>query len=525
MSDGASPLADAASQSPVPISDIEAQKLDLEKEKLAFEKLKFEAERSKREKDLEKLDQEIREYKLPIWRKSSSIGAIATIFVALVAGLLTFGTDIFKSNIRSLIADRSKLKAAVVRLTVEQSALRSNAEALRQQTQTLSQEKQALSEKQAALILDRNSLLRSTASLRTQKANLQHEVLVAPIKTQMSLLETEDQLNVFVLTPALPSDAAIKTLSDAVVGQKNDASLIQLVENYFDTAKYHTTKAAIALILFRATGRVKWRSEILTEAAADLDVNSFFQFHNLDYYLRLLGASDLFFLPQEKVEVLKTLYLRLAKEPAKDPDLAEEAKSPELAEAKAQLAANQRSFTITSFCSVAKWDRDATVTFRDPWFACQKGLLEELPADLSLDSDRQRDSVRLFEFSQEIYGIALLRQTELRGVTAFKDGEVVPTGYLPTAKAGCPAFQQSFPLCVDWATNVAPPTDSDAVFRIWFKSFPAYAQWLRENEAVATALLDPEHKALSKVSEDVMGKVFDGVWITQSDLGATDNRR
>jgi hypothetical protein len=129
------------------------------------------------------------------------------------------------------------------------------------------------------------------------------------------------------------------------------------------------------------------------------------------------------------------------------------------------------------------------------------------------------------DFSHQIYGIALLQQTQVLGIGSFQDGEIVASGYFLSSEGKCPFIEASFPLCADWNSHMpANADDAEQHLRIWYKSFPIYGQWLKENSVVVSALLDPEHKVLSKVDDDVMGELYDGIWIRETDLQKDGHR-
>ena len=245
-----------------------------------------------------------------MWRKSSSLGAIATIGVATLAGILTFGTDVFKSNIRTLVIDRSRLKKTVASLTYEENKLKANTELLQQQTANLTREKQELSQNQAALVLQRDALREGTNALRSQKSKLEKDVLLAPIQTRISLLEPGDGVDYLAL--GYPSDASIQSLADYVTAHHNDAQVVNLLEQSCLGASRDSTRAAIALVLFRATGKARWK-EVIASAALDslkggiVTTLSFFANGNLPYFLRLMNYEGLFS-DDEKSSILRDLY-------------------------------------------------------------------------------------------------------------------------------------------------------------------------------------------------------------------------
>ena len=151
---------------------------------------------------------------------------------------------------------------------------------------------------------------------------------------------------------------------------------------------------------------------------------------------------------------------------------------------------------------------------------CHKRLVRELAEQLRTRGDKYV-GFGLYEFSPETYGIALLKETQILGTSYFMDGETAEPDLIVGASEKCPGFDESFPLCADWiARKGTSPVNANLELRIWHSSFSKYGSWLSENSELVDALLDPNHKVLSRVNDNTMGKLFDGVWITKSDLVA-----
>jgi hypothetical protein len=88
-----------------------SEKLRLDRDKLSFERQKYDEEATKRRLEAEKLEQEIRDLKRPWYGKPSYLQPLATLLVAIVGGVIAFGTDVFKSNLLTLQREREKLQA------------------------------------------------------------------------------------------------------------------------------------------------------------------------------------------------------------------------------------------------------------------------------------------------------------------------------------------------------------------------------------------------------------------------------
>jgi hypothetical protein len=86
----------------------------------------------------------------------------------------------------------------------------------------------------------------------------------------------------------------------------------------------------------------------------------------------------------DKPETLKAPYLKLTE------NLGAEKQGPgdknsELNKIQMELARLTKENLFYEICQIAKWDKHATLTYREPWFACRISLLEKLPTDLKAD--------------------------------------------------------------------------------------------------------------------------------------------
>lgn len=361
------------------VNPLEQEKLAVEREKLALEQSKFAAEEAKRSKEIEKLDEEIRELRRPFWKKASSVPALATISLAIIAGTLTFGTNLFKSNILALIAERTHLKKTVAQLSAQEQTLTRARDSLEKERDALVAERRALSENQVHLVAQRDALKQSARMLQQQKVKLQQDVLLAPIQTRIALLSPESPFG--LLQYGGPSDESLKTLTDFAVAHKADARIIQFFEDSFRHAEVETTKGSLAFILFEATGQPQWKDTIRQLARPTIATLGW---SNLTFFLHLMNSPGLFS-KDEKVTILKEFYT----------DLAGHA-SPERQE-------GTTSSDSVKLCAIAKWNKDATTAFREPWLKCRLALIEEYQTN-----PEARNS--LYYFSPQIYGILVLSE-------------------------------------------------------------------------------------------------------------------
>jgi hypothetical protein len=112
---------EASSNSPT--GDLEAMRLKLERDKHDLEVRKFEADQLKRELEARKLQEEVHEFQRPWYVKPAYVGPLSTVTIAIVGGLIAFGTDVFKSNVLTLRKDRDELTQSVSVLRQAQTKL------------------------------------------------------------------------------------------------------------------------------------------------------------------------------------------------------------------------------------------------------------------------------------------------------------------------------------------------------------------------------------------------------------------
>jgi hypothetical protein len=109
---------------------------------------------------------------------------------------------------------------------------------------------------QSELTDQRDSLVRRTDSLRLEEAKLEHEVLLAPVRTRIALLSQKVRSNPALVCRIAPSDESILSLSEFAVAHKNDPQVNDLFQRLFSEAKGNTTKAAIALFCLDRQGKL-----------------------------------------------------------------------------------------------------------------------------------------------------------------------------------------------------------------------------------------------------------------------------
>src|ERR1700722_5546472 len=169
---------------------LEIQKLQLEREKLAFEVRKFDEDQAKRELESTKLKEEVRELRRPWYQRPSYLGPIATITVAIIGGLIAFGTDVFKSNVVALRSERDQLSqnvkdlgSAKTKLSAENSKLSADNSQLRDAGNVLQRNVTTLGNKTA-------SLLKDNGQLQNEKKRLSDEIVLTELKTHLTIIQS-----------------------------------------------------------------------------------------------------------------------------------------------------------------------------------------------------------------------------------------------------------------------------------------------------------------------------------------------
>jgi hypothetical protein len=148
--------------------DLEFRKLSLEEKKFAFEVQKHSEEKPLKDLEREKTAAELGELKKPWWRKAPYLAPVATISVAIVGGILAFGTDLLKSNVPKLLQQRQQLVDTNAALQKKETELAGQIQNYKVQIQALQRERATLAAKlpfdqfQALLsALERETKLRS----------------------------------------------------------------------------------------------------------------------------------------------------------------------------------------------------------------------------------------------------------------------------------------------------------------------------------------------------------------------------
>jgi hypothetical protein len=259
-------------------NNLDEQKLLLERDRLAFEIRKYDDDRPKREKELAKLDEEVRELRKQWYRKAVYLGPVATVIVAIVAGLIAFGTDFLKSDLLELHKSVSGLKS----------------------------EKDQLSGEKDQLTRDVQELKQNTASLTRQNLELSEGVRLAALKTHLEILRS-------VPAGGLAASASLGQLfALAERNRGRSATVSALLAAYADTRASIELKCVLSQALFKATGKPEWKSRArgssLQAVVAQLDSPSLVRgLNHQSIFLRLL-ADGTVFTRREKVAFLKTMY-------------------------------------------------------------------------------------------------------------------------------------------------------------------------------------------------------------------------
>jgi hypothetical protein len=507
-----------------PPKSLDVQKHELEKAKLEFEVRKFDADQSKRQWELEKLIEEVREIKKKWFLKPDYLGPTSAVIVAIIGGSIAFGTDIFKSNVVKLVAERDTLKRSVSTLTLDE-------ENLKHERQRLSIENAKLSSDQLKLKSQADSLRENANHLMGENASLAEDLQLSELKTQLKVIEDPSD--------GTPLDLSNKSfqfiLNKLAVDKSRDA--ISLIEHAYskDQSPYEV-KAALAFALFKATKKNEWKAALRSTAiyGAETKLNPTYITLDAPIYFELLKDPSVF-LSDERATILQEMYRYVKAVPLlKEGDL---------------FTWNQKDRLSKSLQTLATWDREATIKFRDPWFDYVSRVfnLEDncigqrnsfgLNLAFSVDSGcsfgnmrQSSDPPKLFTISPEAYGILLLRTLQGPPEVSFEDGHwPIEALMISRVENHCPDFPDSFPLCQDWKNHLETwkeqnkdkkffSADITNGYQIWHTSMPNYASWLEQNRKLVALWSDPSFRGLRVVDDKTMGKIFDKEWIGPEEL-------
>ncbi len=456
---------------------------------MSFEIRKFDADKPKREREIAKLDEELRELRRPWYRKSSSL---PTIVVAIVAGILAFGTDVFKSNVVTLKRERDQLVKNVKDLSTQKAKLANNNSVLSQ---------------------DEDRLGRRVSILTKQKGALSQEILVTELKTDLRTIQSAGEFDLDLSNPSL-EDLLVVAKQD-----KGNVQAIQTLQSAYDAAfSSQRVKAALCLALFLATENTLWKERLrqlsLDGISSELRSSNTLRFwvalrpppfgpHSI--YLELLKEPSVF-AADEKVATLRQLYETVLASPASNLPLA--------------FPSTQTDDPVGV---LADWDEDATVGYRDPWFDYLRHLYELYESEHSnqplFNQTLRVNAFTLQFYSPEAYGIRLIKSF------AEQDTDrTVETGVYG-GDNDCSPFPSNFPLCAQWikvpqAVQGVPdlgPFHLTRQFVLSTANIAAYRKWLSANQDLVNAWTDPSFSRLRQCNDATMRRIFRREWVDALD--------
>lgn len=509
------------------LQDFEQQNLQLEKDRLAFEIRKFDADQTKRQCEVEKLEEEIRELRRPWYKKAAYLSPIAAITVAIIGGMIAFGTDVFKSNVLALRSERDQLSQSVKDLTSAKNTLTAENDKLSRDNNELHKTEilltskvNELRDKAEDLSKDNNRLQVSIRDARKEKDALARDILVTELKTHLKIIRS-----LAPFSHLERSNQSLQNLFTIAEQSGSNPDAVSLLESgYNDPGSSPEVKGALCLALFKATGRPEWKTRLrefsIEQVIRKLRSRSRIDGLNRNSIFLALLADDSVFTVAEKVETLRTMY----------------------AVARTETGTLSRFYSLVDdpFYTVVEWDEDATVAFRDPWFDYVGRLHDLREWDVPLSANLYEfDSPRLLHVAPQAFGVLLLKSLNDAPVSVVTSDRAIPTGTIDlSADPRCPFFPESFPLCRDWAPPLKPGETpsfsivgplSPSTFRssvtssfiIKSSSLSIYRQWVHDNQELVSIWTDRTFNALRKVNDNVMRRILRGGWVETSELRGT----
>ena len=294
--------------------DLERQKFALEKCKLKLELQKYDDDKATRDLAREKAQEELRDLKKPWWKKPAYLSPMATIMVAIVGGLIAFGTDALKSNLPRLLSERQELSKKNMELRSKSSQLSDQIKAARGQIAALKQQKEALAEQ---LPLDR------------------FQALIAVIERKAAL------------EPLQLDDPAFRDAYKAATDGGPGSEVVRTIERKRADASYPPSlRAGFAFILYKVNHDLKYKQTLATDSLRSFsDVVSkgwIRDRRTVEPYVTMLADPTIFDL-QERIDHLRTMFALVD---MSDP-------------------ANTTDYTLIHVLATS--DDDSVLRFRDPW--------------------------------------------------------------------------------------------------------------------------------------------------------------
>jgi hypothetical protein len=443
--------------------DIETRKLALEERRLDFEIRQYDDGNGLRKKQLSKLDQEIADLKRPFYRNPAYLTPVATILVALISGFIAFGTDLLKSNIASLVRERSNLQNQVQFLKNDQSRL--------------DQTNRALSDQVGGLQGQIGSLQKEKDAIAAQLPFDKVQALLSVLKETSS-----DSLNL--------SDASFEDIGKLALAAGPNSSIVSfLASEYNSPACPKQLKIGLALILYKTTKNLAWKSSI-RQASLDgvFDEIRHFQANQNPrfdfFYMQVLRDPNVFNL-EDRREILSQMYGSI-----KNADI------------------NNSKVSLEIYW-LATWDEEATVEYREPWLDYFSFAAKDSPSSDHIST--------LARVSRQAYAIRVIDVVTHSTLTS-------PITIVAPDKHSC-MYPADIPLCSDYArgywdvSSVAEREknkSADPQFIVPFERRQVYADWEQHNDHLTRFWLHPE--ALRSLSPNLFRKIYRQEWITDDQI-------
>ena len=459
-------------------SDLELRKMVLDERRLDFEIRQYEDAKTSRDQELVKLEEEIKELKRPFYTKAAYLTPAATIAVALIGGFIVFGTNLLKSNISSLLSQRKQLSGQVKSLTEHAAAIeRANGD-LRGNLSQLS-DRIAKSQNEIQDLQDQKRELAAQLPLD----RVEELLSVLKRKTSRESLETNDPSYQDIYSSAIaagPASAQVKL----ILQKHNDADCPQ------------TLKAGLSFILLNVTHDPQWKKRLQQESLdgyrIQVSTHPFLAIYNVGLFLAFLGDHDIFS-AEDRTANLKELY-NASGTPTQNREL---------------------------IYTIATWDEDATIAFREPWLDYLVDAYKHNRNDLDIYSI---GSPSLAGFSPQAYAVTLIDR--IAHDSSTQPLRIEERGFF-LAPQKCD-YPPDLPLCADFvpgydwsdrsSSSISLTSSMYSGFLVPVEKKSAYQKWESEHDRLVRLWVNPDIDELRSLPDDLFRTIFRRDWIKEDQL-------
>ncbi len=269
--------------------EIEERKLALDERRLAFEVRQYDDSAASRSLADEKAREELNDLKRPFYKKPAYLTPLATICAVVAGGLITFGTDVFKSKISDLHSQLTSLKTSVSKQERERSGLEqinrnlsATQASLKTDNDQLKKDSVRLEKENAAREKDVSKAEATIASLSEQEKALREQLPLQKAQAILALIdknhppyiqfEQSEEPDKGGFFPALSRQSQeyvdiAKLMEDPIYGKR----ITSFVAEQHATSTYSVlAKPALSQLLYKVTLDSKWKNQLELDDLAAL---------------------------------------------------------------------------------------------------------------------------------------------------------------------------------------------------------------------------------------------------------------